>query len=187
MQRKAIYFGNTSSIYGVGNKTKMSNIAKCYPQETDWTCSLACLRTLLSGSRYTVPSEELLVQLLNKQPGPVSSNDLLKSKIFTLIDREDVQLAYDKPITYDYANELISLLETHNIMIACTLNGGHWLSVLGYVSLGSIEEDQIILYDPYYHSTRMFRADEIFSMWTGSFPDSLDGDYIAIKRSDSKC
>ena len=183
MERKTEYFTGCAGYYGVSTGTSLSTIKETFPQERDWTCGLACFRTLLSATYDPVISEDTLIKYLQRKPGPVSSEDFIGYKHLFETDTYKLQLGAEKPIENNLCGELTTLLKTHNVMVACTLNGGHWLVILGYLDLGTIEEDKIIFYDPYYNDVRTFRADEFLSMWVSTDGD-LDHDYIAVPKGD---
>lgn len=187
MVRKNEFFAASEEVYGIPLSTSLATIKYTFPQERDWTCSIACFRTLLSTYSNTLFSEQYFVDKLNRKPGPMCSDDFKSEALLNDLGIADkVVFGCDRPITEKLCEKLTELLKTHNVMVACTLNGGHWLAILGYVALGNIEHDKIIFYDPYYDDVRTFRADEFFAMWESSY-NGCPHDYIAIAKGDTKC
>ena len=75
MQRKHQLF--TPNI--IKYNQNISNVPKIfYPQERDQTCSIACIRTILSGLIDDIPSENDIINKNNMQPGPYYSKDIKK-------------------------------------------------------------------------------------------------------------
>ena len=177
MNRKKEWFIDID--YGAPVGTVMSTITEVFPQERDWTCSVACIRTLLS-SVGVKEDEDYFINNLNIIKGPQNSRDI---KNWGLIYKDDsIIYGCDKPVSDDLAGDLTKLLQTHNVMVECMLNYAHWLVILSYIQLGSLEDDIIIFYDPYFNEVRQIRADEFFSMWWDIGDKPLHRDYVAIRK-----
>ena len=165
------------------NHSKVLSISpsRLYPQETDWTCSVACLRTILSGIDKTVPSEEDLVRRYNMQPGPYYSKDI---KTLGILNNYDAVYGCDnKDVSFD---DILSYVEIgYSVMLECLINYAHWLVLLGYYPLDNtnIEKSQLMLYDPYYDQIRLVNADEFINMWIdGDFANTkVEKDFVAVK------
>ena len=178
MQRKAEYFGSVN--YGAGSETIMSSIREVFPQERDWTCSVASIRTLLSGSKNCdIPTEDWFVSTYKLEKGPYNSKQILDKG---LVSSYDYKLGCTEPILEgNQLFKLTQLMKTHNVMIECLINYAHWIVLLGYVKLGTIEQDKFIYYDPYYHRIQTIIADELMSMWY-DISGTMHRDYIAIAK-----
>ena len=71
--RKIEYFNNEKIVYP---KNSFSiNYEKYYVQERDWTCSIACIRTILSKFKAE-KSEEYYIEKYKLIPGPHYSNNI---------------------------------------------------------------------------------------------------------------
>lgn len=156
---------------------------KLYPQETDWTCSVACIRTLLSGIIENVPSEEFYVETYEMKPGPHYSKDIKKLGI---LDEYDVIYGCDeKDKTFDKMLDYVE--DGYFVMLECMYNYQHWFVFLGYYPLKDcdVEESRLLVYDPYYDETRLLSVDEFISMWIdGEFGHTqVKEDFIAVKAN----
>lgn len=178
MKRKNEWFLDLD--YGIACGTVMSTVKKVFNQERDWTCSVACFRTLIHALYGNVKSEDFFVKNYNIIMGPQNSKDISN---WGYAFREGIVTygCYDK-LDKDVAGNLTRILRTHNVMVECMLNYAHWLVILGYIQLGSLEDDIIILYDPYYNEIRKLRADEFFSMWYDVAENPIHRDYVAIRK-----
>ena len=172
----------------VDKKCSVSNVPPVlYPQERDWTCSLACIRTLLSAVMDDVPKEGAMVQQYGMEPGPYYSKDLKKlnilqetgnlSHVIYGCDKEQIELA-----------DIVSLLEEgYYIMLESMVNYAHWMVLLGYfVTDGeeNAENCRLLFYDPYYNKVKLLNYDEFCGMWIdGNYGvTGVEKDFIAIHR-----
>ena len=180
MLRKNEYFGLSS--YGEGCSTIMSTVKCVFRQERDWTCSLASFRTLLSGylPLCDILSEDEYISKYNITKGPYNSRDMYNTGLLDIVPYK-AGFKYPCPET-NQAVFLTDLLEDHNVMIECMINAAHWIVLLGYVKLGSLEDDYFIYYDPYYHQVRNIIADELITMWYDVGTSPLQRDYIAVPK-----
>ncbi len=156
-----------------------------FPQERDWTCSLACIRTMLSGVMKDVPKEEVLVQQYKMDMGPYYSKDLKKlgilddilskEKVIYGCDQEDIELP-----------DILTLMENgYYVMLESMVNYAHWMVLLGYfVTAGeeNPEKCRLLFYDPYYNQVKLLNYDEFMGMWIdGNFAQTgVTKDFIAI-------
>lgn len=163
----------------VGSST--STVKVMCRQERDWTCSIGCLRTLLSASMDIVPSEEELIKNYDVNIGPQNSKDIHDWGLKEL-ENTDVLYGFKNPIGERCLEDLTRLLQTYNVMVECMLYNAHWLVVLGYIQLGSPDDDKIILYDPYYNDVRILHGAEFIDMWFDTAVEPLHRDYVAIKK-----
>lgn len=156
-----------------------------FPQETDWTCSIACVRTLLSGVVEKVPSEEELVKKYEMTPGPYYSKDMKKRGMFS---EYDIIYGCDHPdAEFEYVLELMK--DGYHVMLECMYNYAHWFVLLGYYPLagGELEKSSLLIYDPYYDNVRLLNADEFLAMWIdGDYINSqVKKDFVAIREGDN--
>lgn len=152
-----------------------------YPQERDWTCAIACIRTMLSGILEEVPSEELLLEKYRLIPGPHYSRDV---KSYGILDAFDAIYGCDLE-DYNFDTVLDYMNQGYYIMLESMQNYAHWMVLLGYYPLdgGTTEQSRILMYDPYYNHVRLINTDEFISMWRdGNFENTrVDKDFIAVK------
>ena len=159
----------------------VSTPLKMYPQERDWTCSIACIRTILSSVINDVSTENVYITAYDLKPQPYYSKDIKK---LSILDE------YDSLFGCDYADMnfdgILDLCEqNYYIMLECMINYAHWLVFLGYYPSidGNVENSNILLFDPYYNKIRLVNTDEFISMWIdGNYANSkVKADFIAIK------
>ncbi len=155
---------------------------KLCPQETDWTCSIACIRTMLSGIEKNLPTEKEYVDKYNLKPGPHYSKQIKEFKIL-----EDYEVVYgcDNPdITFD---EIITMLENgYYIMLESMINYSHWVVLLAYLTVPTphgMEKYEMLYYEPYYNCVKSINADEFIGVWKdGPYEKTkVEKDFIAIK------
>lgn len=165
--------------------THKSIVAKApkamYPQERDWSCSLACIRTMLSGFLEEVPTEEELIHRYKIQMGPYYSKEI---KAYHMLDEYDVIYGCDTD-NHDFDTILDYAENGYYIMLESMVNYAHWMVFLGFYPVNgkSFEDSKLLMYDPYYNEVRLLRADEFISMWRdGNYENTkIDRDYIAMK------
>lgn len=177
MNKRLIEFFTNEHI-GYCPLTIMSNVQSVYKQDRDWTCSIACLRTIASHTAY-LPEEYDILQRYKINKGPQSSHSIRD----WMKDDERFRYGCVDTIPEDYKlTYLTDLMKTHNVMIECMLNYEHWVVILGYVYLGSDELAQFIVYDPYYNNVRVIIAEELVSMWYGVEDYPIHRDYVACRK-----
>ena len=179
MRRKHEYF----QVESLEHKSIVSNPPKkLYPQEKDWTCAVACLRTMMSGFLEEVPAEEYLVEQYKLKPGPHYSKDI---KSYHMLNEYDVVYGCDNEQS-DFDAVLDYASDGYFVMLESMLNYAHWMVFLGYYpsSSDSLEETKLLMYDPYYDEVRLLNADEFISMWRdGNYENTrVDKDFIAIRQ-----
>lgn len=171
-------FGNPEDAYGVITKSYASTIDKMFRQERDWTCAIACLRTLFNG-KFT---EDELIEKHEIEKGPKYSKDI-KPWIEGLARPRDYYLGCDyKYVNVRPAERLATLLNSYNVMVELTLNYAHWVVILHYAHLGSLADDVVTIYDPYFNKVRLFPAEEILSMWYGIMEAEIEHDFVAVRK-----
>ncbi len=154
---------------------------KMYPQERDWTCSMACIRTMLSGIDPTVPEEDHFVSTYRLTPGPLFSKDIKKLDI---LGNYDALYGCDKPdITFD---SILDYMENgYFVMLESMLNFSHWFVLLGYYPSADndAEKGKVLVYDPYYNTSRLLIADEFIQMWIDGNHNinKIQKDFIAVR------
>lgn len=71
----------------LNTQTYTSNVPRVlYKQERDWTCSIACIRTLLSSVSDNVLSEDEFISIFKLTPSPYYSKDIKSLCILSDID-----------------------------------------------------------------------------------------------------
>lgn len=154
---------------------------RLYRQERDWTCSVACIRTLLSGRVAEVASENEFIEKFGLVPGPHYVDEL--------IEKQMLAPARVVKTNRSFAGEKIGLPllaclleEKYYVMAECMYNYAHWVVVLGYFAVRDAEdteEHRILIYDPYYDQVRLVIADEFLTMWCD--PDGHEKEFVAIR------
>lgn len=165
MKRKEEYFQKNRLRH---NKVVSMQPRELFPQETDWTCIVACIRTLLSGIITDVPQEREFVIACNLKPGPHYSKEIKESHVL-----DAYKVIYGCDITAKEFDMVLDYMEEgYYIMLECMYNYAHWMVLLGYypVEESNIEKSTLLMYDPYFDQVRLINVDEFLSMW-------LDGDY----------
>ena len=182
MMRKSEFFEkmvlrNTDSISAVP--------PKLFHQERDWTCSIACIRTLLSAIEETVPAEDEFVEKYGLVPGPHYSRDIKK---LNLLEGYDVIYGCDD--RDDNFDDILDMMKQgYYIMLESMVNYSHWLVLLGYFAsadTNDIEKTKLLFFDPYYNELKLLNTEEFIGMWIdGNYAVSkVKHDYIAIKKQE---
>lgn len=140
-----------------------------YPQERDWTCGLACLRTMLFNKGIVTPSEEEYIENYDLKPGPIYVKDFLEKNIIP----NDIEfwtthgyLTYGKEPNLYTINFLLQL--GMYVMVESCINYAHWIVIFGYCTNGHPDKTfyhTLLIYDPFYDEFRVLHADEFESMW----------------------
>lgn len=169
---------------------KMRNVSRfpktLYPQERDWTCSIACIRTMLSGMPESAASEDDYIKKYALTPAPYYSRQI---KALGVLDGLDVLFGCDsaKPANL---GDMTRLMESgYSVMIESLVNGAHWMVLLGYAVCGGAEQldcHSAIFFDPYYNKVRIINAEEFSSEWACSDKKSsgVERDFIAVRAVD---
>ncbi len=155
---------------------------KLYRQEKDWTCALACIRTMLSGTGTQVLPESYYVEKYSLKPGPQYSKNI---KSYNMLNEFDVIYGCDKTdITFD---DIITLMEEgYFIMLESMVNYSHWMVLLNYLTVETPSEFEgytLLFYEPYYNEVRMMNADEFCGVWRdGPYEKTkVERDFIALR------
>lgn len=181
-ERKAEYFTDCKPT--VPRKSVNYSCGTYYKQERDWTCSIACIRTMSSKFMKEVPSEDFFVEAYELKPGPHYSKDI---KTLGILDEFSVVYGCDIGENEKNINTIIDLIsDGYAVMMETMLNYAHWVVVLGYFIIGEpedLEKHTMLVYDPYYDKVRLLIADEFLAMWIdGNHSDTgVVKDFIAIK------
>ncbi len=154
---------------------------RLFAQERDWTCAVACIRTLVSGLTPHVMSEDDYIKEYNLIKGPHYVPELLAKGMLTP--------AREIKTDTDYAKEDLNLKllcrllqEKYFIMAESLLNYDHWVVILGYYATRDkedTEEHSVLIFDPYYDKVRLMIAEEFETMWCS--PEGNYRAFVAIK------
>lgn len=175
---------------------EMTGTALCAPrdlfrQERDWTCGVACLRTLMSGI-VPVPSETLFVFNNHLTPGPLYSRDF---KTLTgsadgafpalLNPRLEVRYGCDDPErdALDESDVWVWLRDGWRVAVDWMMSFDHWCVIMGYFPLGSPREHEVVFYDPYYDDIRLAHAPDLGVMWRSGRDPGLVHDYVLMREN----
>lgn len=166
--------------------TNIWNVPKhFYPQERDWTCSIAVLRTILS-SFSDVASEDEIIEKYGFKEGPHYSCEIQEKNV---IDSKKVRVYYG----CNYRNsgrdfsEILNLLKNgYYVAVETMINFDHWVVLLGYSHLGDFDDDMITYYCPYFSEIRTVHFSEFVEMWkSGNYAQNdVVNDFIAVKGRD---
>ena len=181
-KRKTEYFVGCQNI--IPNKSVSYSCEQYFKQERDWTCSIACIRTMASKFMKDVPSEDFFIEAYELEPGPYYSKDIKHLGIL-----EDFDTIYGCDIEEDEKdiNTIIDAIDDgYTVMVETMLNYSHWIVVLGYFIVGepdNLEKHQILVYDHYYDNLRLLIADEFITMWIdGNHSETgVVKDFIAMR------
>lgn len=182
------YFGEVDDRISDGIMLDINRIIP-YRQECDWTCSIACLRTIAR----TTKSGKSIIDQLGMKPGAYYSDffyekykddkryDMLfgcNDTIDTVNGTTDWNKAKAK-FTY----LCILLREGYSVMVESIYNISHWMVLIGYLPKGTEFCDcEVLLWDPYLGKYRVENLEEFISMWyNGDNVNGVKGDYIAVR------
>lgn len=168
---------------------QIKNITNCpvkfYRQTRDWTCSFACIKTILSSvdpnRNFDV---DKLISDLNLIPNAFYSKDI---KSLSILHNYDVVYGCDEENKNYEIEKLIDLLNKgFYIMVETMYNYGHWLVLIGIVSFepyNDTSKAKVIMYDPYLDCIRTENCEEFVGMWVdGDWQTTnIEKDYIAIR------
>ncbi len=155
---------------------------KLYKQERDWTCAIACIRTMLSAYGEEL-EEEQYVDAYKLVPGPQFSKDIKRIGILNKYDAIYGCDEQEKSI-----NKILDLSDKgYYLMLESMYNFSHWMVFIGYFSMRgpeNIEEHKILFYDPYMDNMRLVSAEEFEGMWLdGNHKENgVYQDFIALKK-----
>lgn len=167
------------------SKDAVSNTPKkLYPQERDWTCAFACIRTMLSSVEEEVLAEDVYVERYQLTPGPYYSKDIKAREVL-----KDCDVLYGcdyDDIEIDFIIDLMK--KGYYIMLESMVNYAHWMVLLGYYpsyDFTDMEKSKMLFFDPYYNEVKLLNADEFVSMWIdGNYANTkVEKDFIAIKAN----
>ncbi len=177
--RKSQYYekATTNKHNSVGNIPP-----KLLPQETDWTCAVACVRTMMSAFEPDLKSEEYYVKTHNLEMGPHYSEQI---KGYKILDKYNAVYGCDnKNITFD---DIVEMMENgYYIMLESMINYSHWVVMLAYLAVPTehgIEKYEMMYYEPYYNVVKSISVDEFLGMWRdGPYETTkVERDFVAVK------
>lgn len=153
-----------------------------YRQERDWTCSIACLRSIASKFT-TMEDESKIIEQYELKPGPHYARDI-ESK--GLLKHFDYEINIEAPDVWRDLHRLYKLLKDGaTIMVETCRSFDHWLVLLAYFTNGAeyTEDQSILMWDPYYNEPILMRASEFCDIWlSGNWEkNKIICDFIAIK------
>lgn len=155
---------------------------KLYKQERDWTCSVACLRSI--ASKYKdLGSEDEIVSKYGMDHGPYYAHELISCG---LLDEFDYETTSVKPNPFNDLQRVYKLLAGGaTVMVETCKSFDHWLVLLAYFPNGCefTEDHSVLMWDPYYNETLLMRASEFCDEWlSGEWAsNNILCDFLAIK------
>lgn len=181
MKRKPEFFGATPKKGYT--ETAVMTPTKLYQQERDWTCSIACLRSITSSIK-NLGTEDHIIKTYGLCPGPYYSKDI---KQLGILKDYIVEFGCDTEKNYDLDKLYRLLKNDYYVMVECMLNYDHWLVLMSYFPNNSkdIAEHRLLLYDPYFNEIKLMRAEEFCAMWISGehMKNNVTLDYIAVKHT----
>lgn len=175
-------------FFGENENVEKSDIAIMIPknlyfQERDWTCVIACLRSITSSIK-DIGSEDYIIDTYSLKPKPRYSKDIKKLNILESFDvLYGCDYNYKKNCGYNFLYELLK--NNYFIMVESMINYDHWLVLCGYFpnSSNDISKQNILLYDPYFNELKIYRVEEFGAMWISGehIKNNVIRDFIAIK------
>lgn len=152
-----------------------------FPQERDWTCAFACIRTILSNKQEVLLTEDELINEYKLQTGPYYSKDI---KALEMLNYRDT--IYGCDIEKKNFDQILDYLEQgYGVMLESLYNYAHWMVLMGYypISKGELEKSKILVFDPYYNEVRLLNTEEFINMWLDAdhLENGIVNDFIAIK------
>lgn len=156
---------------------------KLYPQDTDWTCSLACIKSITSGI-INFSNDDTLIKQYNLKPGPKYSS-LIKELGMLNNDKLDVIYGCDIESNNKDISVLWNLLHNqYRVMINWMMSYDHWTVLLNYIQSGLTNDtdyDIVTYYDPYCNEVKSIRVAHLSVMWLNGDKTNVK-DFIAIKQ-----
>lgn len=155
---------------------------RLFKQERDWTCSMACLRTLLSlGTRYdlSIPEEDEFISRYGIKPGPHYSQEV---KTWILGLKGEFRFGHEDYDVPDESKVWEMLRDGWSVAVNWLMSYDHWCVILGWYVLSDAPENNIVqFYDPYYNDVRWVHAPDLGVMWQSGNPDGPKRDYFAYR------
>lgn len=155
---------------------------KLFPQERDWTCAIACIRTILSACGGSLTEDEI-INNYHMMPGPYFSKDIKKLDIL-----KDYDTVYGCDANGTKLDTIIDYMKSgYYVMVESMINFAHWHVVLGYYTIADftdMEKFKFLMYDPYYNELKLVNVDEFDGMWLDGnhAKNGVEKDFIAIKK-----
>lgn len=167
------------------NETAIMVPKKLYFQERDWTCVIACIRSITSSIRY-IGTEMDIINDYSLYPKPRYSKDI---KELHILDSFDTLYGCDFNKNYGIKYLYDLLKDNYYIAVESMINYDHWLVLCGYFpnSSNNISQQSVLLYDPYFNELRIYRAEEFCSMWLSGehLNNNIKFDFIAVKHKET--
>lgn len=137
---------------------------RLYPQKRDWTCAVACARSIAS-----LPvSEDTMVSALHLKVGPHYSDEMV-----SWFPREFQVVAGRDNTGYDISDLLYLLQQGYYVSLMYSF---HWRVLIGHIMMGDIEHSVCLLYDPYYNRVEQVITDELCALLAAEM------DFVAVKE-----
>lgn len=178
------YFEHNSYRHEVNGCYSMMPL-HLYKQERDWTCSIACIRTITSGLA-DIGTEDEILEKYNFQIGPHYSKELKEMGLLNIQELEVKYGCMNKDTNKIDVSDIWELLKSgYRIMVNWLMSYDHWTVLIGWINNGDVEHNQLIYYCPYFDEVRLVRVGDFEVMWqSGQYSENgILKDYIAVKSS----
>ena len=142
-----------------------ATIPTLYQQEHNWSCAVACLRTICGIET----DENSLIDRLGIIPGPHYSKEIMQRH--WVPDRLLACYgALSQPLV-DISDLWELMRNGYRVMAACDFLGGHWVVLLAIIPTPS--DWDLVYWDPYFACTRVCKLEEFAPIWR---------DFIAVRK-----
>lgn len=180
-----------------------------YQQDYDWTCPIACLRSVLFAlSPQNIDKGDLhYISTYNLFPKPYFSKDfkeknIIENELASEGSLAEYSILYgcDKKIEFD---DLVDLLRKGYFIMTRYVYNHHWCLILGFFNQKMsryLDDCHVLLYDSHFNKLHLENAADFEKMWrfprllrsescAGQVPswyleepEGAGGDYIALGR-----
>ncbi len=176
--------GMVHELFPPDDYGELTNVA-CVPpvlygQDLDWTCALACLRSICSGI-LEFPSDADVVRRFGLRPGPIYSGWVKSSGILSVTG---VEAAYGCDFPDAGIPDLWRYLrDGWRVMVNWMYSFDHWTVLMAYMALGDDPDYHDMLHwDPYCGEQLHVKEGHFSVMWkSGGTPN--EHDFVAVRHS----
>ena len=150
-----------------------------YPQEIDWSCAFACLRSITSGI-IALPADSQIITGLRLLPGPVYSDTI---KAAGLLDRPELNARYGCDEAIDVQALYDMLRDGWRLMVNWMYSYDHWTVLTEYIPETSDPDHHMMTHwDPYCGELFRIRQGHFSAMWLSGGNETHQKDFIAVRQ-----
>lgn len=150
-----------------------------YAQGVDWTCALACVRSIASGLAV-LPDDGVLVRKMGLSPGPVYSGTIKRSGI---LDMPGIGVRYGCDVQDVSIRDLWRFLDHGwRVMVNWMYSYDHWTVLTAYIPVEKDPDYHVLQHwDPYCGEIFQIRAAHFSVMWQSGGNEGHRHDFIAVR------